>query len=447
MFSFHRRFAALLTDVKRHSDPLDLLGGRTRLTGRFGGRTVTFFSQRSTEHHVGHLVVSMATDAPDQSIVRTGIESGTDRDLEWALFALEGRHGLRLEVKGGWLRAIARAQGFFFPGRFDAEKWTDVLENLRVAAHRLERRTESTAAADGPDPVARGAAPAETSKERAFTLDADLDDPRRLPGMFVWKAAAVLVMFVGLPTLLATTPLLLVSEEASSFGRAAAIFGGILLATGVTALGVLARPAGLLVNERGPGTGVARTPFGGWLWLLLGALVALPVYLVARVTPLVLLWVDMIRFLDDNQVWGMADRAQELSGIILVPVFVVLAVPALHLVVGGSVAAGALVLIGLLLVASPSFPRAFLVFVLLVSGLVIASHFATWTVIEAGLYFETFLEPGPERDVSHAAFVRYGEVLQDSAAVLTWTAAGLALWIPALFLSRRTQGTFLADGR
>jgi hypothetical protein len=56
-----------------------------------------------------------------------------------ALDVLIGRHGLSLELDGGWLKATWMPMGFFiFPGRFDPEKWREVLAHMQMLALELE---------------------------------------------------------------------------------------------------------------------------------------------------------------------------------------------------------------------------------------------------------------------------------------------------------------------
>ena len=60
-------------------------------------------------------------------------------EVRTAVDALVGRHNLSLTVDGGWLRVTWMPIGFFiFPGRFDAEKWHDVLANMLALAVTLD---------------------------------------------------------------------------------------------------------------------------------------------------------------------------------------------------------------------------------------------------------------------------------------------------------------------
>ena len=63
----------------------------------------------------------------------------TPARMREALDVLIGRHGLSLELDQGWLKATWKPIGaFIFPGRFETEKWREVLANMHVLAHELE---------------------------------------------------------------------------------------------------------------------------------------------------------------------------------------------------------------------------------------------------------------------------------------------------------------------
>ncbi|HSC28192.1 MAG TPA: hypothetical protein VLD67_13015 [Vicinamibacterales bacterium] len=140
--SFVTEFAQLLAHAERRGVLGSYLSGRSSVAGDYEGRAVTMEFQRADEYTVGYVVVAMKVNAPDQLIVQARLPSAEpDRDLEKALFALEARHELRVDVENGWLRARWEPAGFFiFPGRFDRARWIDVLTNMSVTASSLERR-------------------------------------------------------------------------------------------------------------------------------------------------------------------------------------------------------------------------------------------------------------------------------------------------------------------
>jgi hypothetical protein len=431
-FSFPGRFAALLSESSLRQGVVNLFTGRARVNGRFLDRLVTLFYQRASEHRTGHLVISMPVAAPDESMiqVRSGSDTAeSDRELERALFALEGRHELRVIVKGGWLHATWMPMGLFiFPGRFDPAKWRDVLEHLRVVASRLEVQPRATLS-----PV-----PSPT----AVTYASEPWPVRRRRGPFVLTAIASLVLFTGASMLVVSVPLVAASNQFNGLTRTTAVFAGILFVTGALTLLALARSSSLLINEREPSADAARTPFGGWLWGLLVTLLVLPAWMVVRVAPLVPLWQDMLGFLDEHDVWSAAEAAQEFSGVVLLPVFAVLALPALEAAVACSLVIGVIVLVPLLVTASPAFPRSFLGFVLLMAGLAISAQVATGATLEAGRLLESALRPGPEAEAVRVASARYILVLQRAASGLLLVAVSFALWTPLLFTSERVQTTF-----
>jgi hypothetical protein len=149
------RFAGLLTEPAVQHGVTGVVTGRARVSGRFRDRLVTLVYRRADEDRMGVLVVAMPIDAPDQSVITARSPAGrisADRELARALVALEARHALRVDVDRGSLRARWMSTGVLnFPGRFDEEKWRDVLENLRVVATRLEDRTGTEARDATPD--------------------------------------------------------------------------------------------------------------------------------------------------------------------------------------------------------------------------------------------------------------------------------------------------------
>lgn len=155
---FPIEFARLLDRAERRSGLGSLFGGRSRGTGEYQGRPVELLFQWPSEPQPGSATVSMRAVAPDQDPIRLHPRNGSgvaDRELERALFALEGKHGLVLAVADGWLHATWQPVGFFiFPGRFDGARWREILAGLSVVAARLERDTRGPSRWDA-DPGGR----------------------------------------------------------------------------------------------------------------------------------------------------------------------------------------------------------------------------------------------------------------------------------------------------
>jgi hypothetical protein len=76
-----------------------------------------------------------------------------DRAGELALFALKARHDLRLMLDDGYTRALAEQRILrLFPGRFDPDRWRDVLQQMRALAGSLESFAPGTPEGQEPQP-------------------------------------------------------------------------------------------------------------------------------------------------------------------------------------------------------------------------------------------------------------------------------------------------------
>lgn len=451
--SFPGQFATLLTLPQRPVTATSYFTGRFRVLGWFKERQVLLVFQRPGRHRPGYLVAAMQTTVPDQSIVQSRPDGSAapDRDLERALFVLEGKHALRLDVGDGWLRATWMPAGFtIFPGSFDASKWNEVLENMRVTVERLEAAAvakeppapEVTASEPPQTPPAARSAPVTVAPDWQVGLTGRPLTRERTRGLRVFKALGTLVLSAGLSMLVASVPLLVVNaSQVATFARVAVLLAAILIATGAATRYVSTTSRALLINEGDHDGSVERTPFGGWLWLLLATLVLLPIWMLDRLRPLAALWRDILTFMDQQGVWDQLG-AGGMSGLVFLPVAAVLSVPALDAAVAVGVALGAVLLIVLLVTRNPRFPRAYLAFAVLLVGLVIASQVATGAAIEAGRIIESKVDASTESQQARAAIASYGQLLQDSALVLLIVAVGLGLWTLALFTSRRIHTTF-----
>jgi hypothetical protein len=136
-------FATLLDRPEVRAGFANYLAGRSYLVGEFAGRKVMVLLEKGVEddQSPAFLVVSMET----RSVLRLDHsdfeDHARDREGKLALVALKARHDLRLALIDGCVKARSEQKIFrSFPGRFDSEKWRDVLEQMHALAGSLERR-------------------------------------------------------------------------------------------------------------------------------------------------------------------------------------------------------------------------------------------------------------------------------------------------------------------
>ncbi|MGH3116468.1 MAG: hypothetical protein ACRD09_09730 [Vicinamibacterales bacterium] len=133
-------FAKLLDRPEIRVGFANYILGRGYLVGEFAGRKVRIMLERGGEDDLGFLVVSMEAGVLLRLDDGDFEEHARDRDGERALFALKARHDLRLALRDGCVKARAEQRIFrSFPGRFDPDKWRDVLEQMHALAGSLER--------------------------------------------------------------------------------------------------------------------------------------------------------------------------------------------------------------------------------------------------------------------------------------------------------------------
>jgi hypothetical protein len=148
--AFLRGFASLL-DAPEHGRA-GLLGWVTLtrfVGGEHDGRAVTLVFSPRRRHQLGYVVLGTATTAarPWSGSERTSGAAVSTPRMREALDVLIGRHGLTLELADGWLKATWIPMGLFiFPGRFDPEKWREILAHMHALACELERREHAGAA-------------------------------------------------------------------------------------------------------------------------------------------------------------------------------------------------------------------------------------------------------------------------------------------------------------
>jgi hypothetical protein len=267
-------------------------------------------------------------------------------------------------------------------------------------------------------------------------------------GEWLLRSIATVMLFAGVAVLvagMASSGLLSGSAVASTIAGILFQIGGLFLVAGAGAI-YLSRPRGLLSlpNEHAATSEAERPEVGGWLIALAVALVCLPVWLVLRLLPFLAEWRRVAGLLAASGMWdgGTINGA----GFVLVPIAGALVPPLFELIamVGFVVASAALLL--LLLLRSPHFPRVFLVCVVLLSALVIASVRGADAAAVARTAVEQLMEstkPRADEDVQlRQGLDRYTSIVRSTASVLLWTLCGYLIWLPAMFLSRRARTTF-----
>ena len=267
-------------------------------------------------------------------------------------------------------------------------------------------------------------------------------------GEWLLRAIAMVALLAGVSVLVAAT----VSSGVPIGSAALTRIGGILLQIGgvfVVAGGAamyLSRPRGLvsLPNERAEISEGERPQIGGWLITLAIALVGLPVWLVLRLLPFLAEWRRVVDLLAATRWWEGANANG--AGLVLLPIAGALVPPLFELIamVGFVVASAALLL--LLVSRSARFPRVYVVCVVLLSALVIASVRGADAAAVARTAVDQLMEdtkPRAGEDVQVRQWLdRYTSIVSSTAPVLWWTLCGYLIWLPAMFLSQRVRTTF-----
>lgn len=267
--------------------------------------------------------------------------------------------------------------------------------------------------------------------------------------MWPLRIIATVMLFGGVATVMAgiaSSALPTESAVFSTIGRILFQIAAVFVIAGAAAI-ALSRLRGLLSlpNERAEAPETERPPIGGWLIALAVALVALPVWLVLRLQPFLAEWGRVASFLAASRLWDVGN-APGPGGIVLAPIIGGLVPPAFELIamVGFIIASAALLL--LLVFRSPIFPRVYLVCIVLLSALVIASVRGADAAAVARTGVERLMEETPPRgdeDVQlRAGLDRYTTIVNSTASVLLWTLGGYLVWVPALLLSQRARRTF-----
>jgi hypothetical protein len=234
-----------------------------------------------------------------------------------------------------------------------------------------------------------------------------------------------------------------IGDRAAAIARAGLRLGLTALVGGVATRYLCRSPTGRLPHERG--REAEEQLSGGWLLAFAITLVAVPVWLVAALEPLAALWSDMIALVVDHQLWPDLRGAQQFSGLIVIPLAAMFAVPCLETVTAGWFGVSALLLLLLVVLRSPRLPRAFLACVVLQATLVAASVFGHEAAAHVTAAVRDLV-----RDTGDAAFAaeqaraldavgRYDVVLAASLRTLGWALVASLVWIPAFVSSARAS--------
>jgi hypothetical protein len=265
--------------------------------------------------------------------------------------------------------------------------------------------------------------------------------------LWVLRAFASAMLLTGIAAVLAGV----VSLGAAAMSDALKAIGGVVLgasavfiAGGAAALH-LSRPRGfLLSSERIEIADADRLPVGGWLIVMAIALVALPVWMILRLTPFLSEWRLAVDALAKADIWQ--DAGSGMAGVVLIPLAAALTPPFIELVTMLSFAGASALWLPMLLSRSPRFPRIYLVSTVLVSALVIASSLGAAAVTVAAQAVERLVQESQPR-AGEAQQVtdllgRYSSAVTGTAPELAWTLCGYLVWLPLMVSSRRVRRTF-----
>jgi hypothetical protein len=266
----------------------------------------------------------------------------------------------------------------------------------------------------------------------------------------VLRAVATAMLLAGVSVLVAGVPLLGMltgSPVARTIAGILFQLGGVFVVAGATAI-YLSRPRRfLLPNERAATSEAERPEVGGWLIALAIVLVALPVWLVLRLQPFLGEWGRVVDFLATFDMGEGANSSA--SGLVLLPLAGALTPPLLELAAMLAFVVASAALLMLLLSRSQRFPRIYLVCVVLLCALVIASVRGAAAAMLAGEAVQQLIEgssprPGESAELREG-LGRYTSIVSSTAPVLVWTLCGYLIWVPAMIFSRRVRATFASS--
>lgn len=257
------------------------------------------------------------------------------------------------------------------------------------------------------------------------------------------RAAATVVTLAGASVLassLATAAAPLSGELARLLPLHAVRIGAALAIGGVLALYLSGSRSALFRGERlDP---AARPAPDAWTWAFVLTLLAAPAVMLWQLEPLARFWRDTFQLLAGLGPWEF--RGGESSGLVLAPLFGMLALPSFETLAAIAFAVACMFLLLLVATRSRLGLRAVLACVALLGALAVAALLADDTMRR--------ITPGLERAIlgTRAGFPdeaakaihaleRYHRVTGRAAHVLGWAWMALGLWVPLLVLRARSE--------
>ena len=260
------------------------------------------------------------------------------------------------------------------------------------------------------------------------------------------RSLSTAMLFAGVAMLLAGIPFTLLRSDSDPVRQIASTLlqlGVVFLVSGIAARWFLRSGARLLPNEEKT-IASDRPTVGGWLQVMAFVLIAAPLILVISLRPFLVECLRAKAFLDASGVWDGASRS--MAGIVLLPIFGAMTPPLLELATIAAFIGTSALLFPLLAGRSHHFPRAYVVCLILVSGLALTSVRAAYFVNEIGVGLRQLIET-TTANAREAAEFRQGLDRYTNAVnlpvlplVMTWFA--YAVWLPPLLSSPRGRDTF-----
>jgi len=266
--------------------------------------------------------------------------------------------------------------------------------------------------------------------------------------LWALRTVATAMVLAGVSLLVAGLPLLgTLSEYAvlRTIAYGLLQIAGVFVVAGAAARYLSNRAGPVLPNERGSTFERDRPGIGGWLVALAITLIALPVWLVLRLQAFLTESRRVAGLLAASDMWESANA--NMSGVVLVPLFGALTPPILELATAAAFIVSSAILLVLLLSRVARFPRIYIALVLLLSGLVLASHRGAATASDVANAVQDLANNsssfrGDEQAQFRSVVELYTSIVTSTAPTLAWTLLGYLVWVPAMFSSPRVLTTF-----
>ena len=261
------------------------------------------------------------------------------------------------------------------------------------------------------------------------------------------RSAATAMLIAGVAMLVAgmpAWPMTAGSETPRAIVVILMQMGGVLVVGAVASKYFLRRRAPMLPNERITVAEDQRPSLDGLLIVLAVTLIAAPLLLVVQLRPFLAEWRFVWGYIADPELWDNANA--NMSGVVLIPLAGALTPPFLQLLALAGFVAASATLMPLLVARSPRFPRIYIVSLVLLSTVLLASIRATSGVMLARDALRQEIARtsvnAPEEDTLQNGLDRYTNAMRTAAPPLAWTWLAYAVWIPLLLRSGRVSTTF-----